>query len=154
MNVSGNIELKEISAKETYMLRQRVLRPHHGIDSCVWPGDEEKETFHLGAYLDEKLIGVASFYKESSPEIQKNHQFRLRGMAVHEDYRGTGLGKNLLQHAEQILRTNCAEAILWFNARTLAKGFYSKMNYEQIGDNFIINGVGPHVVMFKILKNE
>jgi len=145
------MEIVEITAEETYPLRQRVLRPHQGIESCIWPGDTDPGVFHLAAVQDAKKVCIASFYPENHPDFKEPVQYRLRGMATHEDYRGKNIGKDLMQHAMQSLRTTNPQTMLWCNARTLAAGFYSKLNFEQWGDEFNIAGIGPHVVMYKKL---
>jgi predicted GNAT family N-acyltransferase len=145
------MEIVEIKAQETYPLRQRVLRPHQGIESCVWPGDTDPGVFHLAVLLNGKQVCIASFYPEKHPGFTEPVQYRLRGMATHEDYRGKNFGKELMQHAMQSLRTTNPQTLLWCNARTLAAGFYKKMNFEQLGEEFNITGVGPHVVMYKKL---
>jgi predicted GNAT family N-acyltransferase len=145
------MEIIEIPTRDTYPLRQRVLRPHHGIESCIWPGDDDPGVFHLAAVEDGKQVCVASFYPEKHPDFKDAVQFRLRGMATHEDYRGKNIGKKLMQHAMESLRTTHPETLLWCNARTLAAGFYKKMDFEQWGEEFNITGVGPHLVMYKKL---
>lgn len=145
------MEIVEIKAEETYPLRQRVLRPHQGIESCIWSGDTDPGVFHLAVVQDAKKVGIASFYPENHPNFKDEVQYRFRGMATHEDYRGKNIGKELMQHAMERLRTTNPQTLLWCNARTLAAGFYIKLNFEQWGEEFDINGVGPHIVMYKKL---
>lgn len=127
-----------------------MLRPGLDISTCVFPGDDDDQTFHLGAFVDSKLVSVASFYFEPNQKFPGENHFRLRGMATAPDYQGQGLSSSLLKTAFPYIRRNFCET-LWCNARTGAKGFYLKTGFEECSDIFDIPGVGPHVLMKKIL---
>lgn len=40
---------------------------------------------------------------------------------------------------------------MWCNGRTVARGFYERHGYEAVGDEFVIEGVGPHHVFLRKL---
>ena len=137
-----------IDANATYPLRHRVLRQGFPIEECVFPGDEEEQTFHLGAFIDNSLVSVASFYFERNPEFEDEYQYRLRGMATDQEHRGKGLSSELLKVAFPIIKQNMC-TMVWCNARTSAVGFYEKVGFIKKGDEFDIPGIGPHYLMFK-----
>lgn len=139
---------KLISAEETYPVRHAVLRKGRPIESCVLPGDDLPSTFHLGGFLDDKLVAVASFFIENNVEHQFYHAAQVRGMAVLEAYHGKGYGQQLLTYGEHLLQEQPI-AIIWMNARINAIGFYTKLNYQTIGTVFDVPLVGKHYVMFK-----
>lgn len=81
---------------------------------------------------------------------EAKNPYRLRGMATDNAYRGMGLGSQILQHGEMLLKVmNCD--LLWFNAREIAFPFYEKNGFKITGDMFDIPGAGPHKVMYKWL---
>ncbi|MGB3776426.1 MAG: GNAT family N-acetyltransferase, partial [Leeuwenhoekiella sp.] len=80
-------------------------------------------------------------------------QYRLRGMAVLPAYRGKDYGKKLIAEGEKILRER-GVAVLWFNAREIAVGFYEKLDFKIVGESFEIPTVGSHYVMYKKLKQK
>ena len=41
--------------------------------------------------------------------------------------------------------------LLWFDARLIAVGFYKRLGFTIIGDQFEVPKVGPHYVMYKRL---
>ena len=141
------IEIKEIQAVETYPIRHIVLRPNQDISTCEYPGDEAPSTFHLGAFKDGEVIGIASYYKESTPVFDKENQYRLRGMATLPDYRGLQIGKQLIIEAQALLKERNAD-LWWCNARTTASGFYEKLGLSVYGDVFEIDPIGPHKLMY------
>ena len=142
------MEVRQIEAKDTYPLRQRVLRPHGTLDDCFFEGDNDENTFHLGAFLNEELVSVASFYLNNHPEIPNEYQFRLRGMATDDSHRGKGLSSELLRVAFPIIKNNHVE-VVWCNARSSAVGFYEKIGFKKIGPEFEVTKIGPHYLMIK-----
>lgn len=145
---SVKIKVREIQAKETYAVRHPVLRPNQGIETCDYPGDHDEMTFHLGAFVDNKLVGIASFYEEAFEDFQEEKQYRLRGMATLPGYRGMQIGAQLIHAAEALLRER-STSIWWCNARKNAIGFYKKLGLAIYGEEFEIEGIGPHKVMVR-----
>jgi predicted GNAT family N-acyltransferase len=128
-----------------------MLRPDSPIERCKFAGDEEDQTFHLGAFMDNKLVSVASFYFEKHPDLEEPFQFRLRGMATLPDYQHKGLSTELLKMAFPIIKQNFCH-LVWCNARVTAVEFYQKVGFEKVGEQFDIPGIGPHLLMFKSLN--
>jgi GNAT superfamily N-acetyltransferase len=142
------MEIRQIEAKDTYNIRQQILRPNGDISDCHFDGDDKDVTFHLGAFIDENLCSVASFYLDTHPDIKDEYQFRLRGMATLEEFQSQGLSRALLQTAFPIIKKNHVNT-LWCNARENAIGFYNKVGFETISAQFDIPTIGPHVLMKK-----
>ena len=144
------IQIKKISAKETYPIRLAVLRKNIPLPH-EFNGDFDEETFHLGAFENNKLIAVSSYMKASNANF-KGTQYQLRGMATLSEYQGIGVGKLMIKEAFSILATlkiNC----LWCNARVSAINFYEKQGLQTFGEIFDVNHIGNHYVMFKYLNN-
>jgi GNAT superfamily N-acetyltransferase len=57
-------------------------------------------------------------------------------MAVAPDRRGTGLGAAVLLGAIDLVRISGAP-LLWANARTSALGFYSRLGFETVGEEYV-----------------
>jgi len=142
--------LKQITSHDTFIVRQPVLRPGRGIETCVFDGDDLPTTIHFGIFDEEELVGVISVFEAAHPEFKESRQFQIRGMAVLESQQKKGLGDRLVQHAEDYINQKQGERI-WFNAREIAVGFYQKTGYTLIGAAFNIPDVGPHYVMHKKL---
>ncbi len=152
--MSATYTIRLISASATYTLRNKVLRPGRPVSECYFSGDDSEGSFHLGVFNDEKLIGVASFIKNSNPFFDHLIQYQLRGMAVLPDFKGKGFGSLLLKEAESKIKREHQDPFLWFNARVTATDFYQKHGYECYGKRFEVSGVCEHIVMFKHLKSK
>ncbi|WP_181349957.1 GNAT family N-acetyltransferase [Thalassobacillus sp. CUG 92003] len=142
------IKVRAIDPKDTHKLRQLVLRPNQTIEACEYPGDESPSTFHLGAFENNELIGIASFYFETSDAVEKGNQYRIRGMAIHPDHRGLRIGTTLIHKANRVLFKEGVD-YMWCNARTSALAFYERIGFQQASDVFEIEPIGPHVILYK-----
>ncbi|UMB54952.1 GNAT family N-acetyltransferase [Lutibacter sp. A64] len=143
------IEVKKITAEETFEIRLEVLRKNIPLP-YEFKGDFDAETFHLGAFKEGKLIAVSSFMKAENNNF-KGKQYQLRGMATIEKHQGFGAGKHLILEAVEILRKKNIDC-LWCNARVIALDFYKKQRFLIFGDKFDVPFIGNHFVMYKYLN--
>ena len=74
---------------------------------------------------------------------------RLRQMAVLNNLQGKGIGRALMQFAENIARDLGYQRIT-MHARKTAAGFYQKQGYQLSGEEFEEVTI-PHYVMEKFL---
>lgn len=140
------MEVLRIKAIDTYPIRHKMLRPNGTLEDCIFQGDNDELTFHLGAFVDKKLVSVASFYFERNPIFPDPYQYRLRGMATLPDYQGQGLSSALLRTAFPVIKQNQC-TLLWCNARERAMGFYTKVGFQPHGELFTIQNIGKHMLM-------
>ena len=143
--------VKEIKPKDCYFIRHQVLWLHKSFDDCGIDIDDQEGAFHLGAYKDDELICVASFFKQSQAKFSNQHQYRLRAMATLSSAQNTGAARALLNTAFQILKEK-GQDLLWCDARIIATGFYEQLGFEKLGDTYSIPIIGLHYLMFKTLK--
>ena len=140
------MEVLRIKSIDTYPIRHKMLRPNGTVEDCMFQGDNDEMTFHLGAFVDKKLVSVASFYFENHPSFQDAYQYRLRGMATLPEHQGQGLSSSLLRTAFPVIKQNQC-TLLWCNAREKAMGFYTKVGFQSSGELFTIQNVGKHMLM-------
>lgn len=146
------MDVKQIDFKDTYPIRHQMLRPGKPVETCHFDGDDDDLSFHLGAFIDDKLASVASFYLKAHPEIKNaEYQYQLRGMATLPEYQHQGLSRALLKAAFPIIQNNHVN-LLWCNARVEASGFYQKVGFEKVSEEFLIPDVGPHYLMAKVIN--
>lgn len=142
--------VREISANETFAVRQPVLRAGKPIESCRFDGDERESTKHFGYFENGNLIGIASMFAVPHKAFDSKKQFQLRGMAVLSNHQKKGIGEQLVAYAEKDAVAQEAD-LIWFNAREIAVSFYRKLGYEILGEPFEIGDIGLHYIMFKKL---
>lgn len=140
-----DILIKLISSNETHPLRHKILRPHQSLSEMAYPQDELAEATHFGAYRDDTIVGIISIYPENLEGQYSPSEWRIRGMAVEKDYQGCGLGRKILKTCIEYAKTQGVQSV-WCNARTSAIGFYLSFGFTQVGEEFIIDGIGPHYI--------
>jgi predicted GNAT family N-acyltransferase len=145
--------IREIEASETAHLRQKVLRPHQTLEEMKYPNDLVDKAFHLGAFENDHLVGIVSAYPETKAgQIDQANEWRIRGMATEPSVRGKGYGKLLVEKSIELIRDKGGKEV-WCNARTPACGFYLKFGFQKVGEEFEIEGIGPHYIMEISLTN-
>lgn len=132
-------------------MRHEILRPNEPLENCTYPEDSTFPSQHFAAFEADRIIGVASMYRQDAPRDRYEAGYpqcawRLRGMATATKVRGRGIGERLLQDALAFVQANGGDAV-WCNARTTAQGFYERANFHQIGAAFDLAGIGPHVFL-------
>lgn len=150
------VDVRPITAAQTRPLRSEVLRPGQPPEALFYAGDDAPGSFHAGAFDGGEIVGTASVYLEPMPiqppaDLDPQRAFRLRGMATRPEYQGRGIGRAVLGLCVEHARAAGAE-VLWCNARVGALGFYLRLGFATIGEEFEIAGIGPHFVMWRDLR--
>jgi len=139
--------IKFISAEDTLAIRNEILRNGKpGSDDCKFRQDEEEGSFHLGLFVEGKLVSIASFHKCNHTDYY-GKGYQLLEMATLNEHRGKGYGNKLINFAVVFLRRQKAEYV-WCNARKVAYHFYFRLNFKFISDEHEVPGIGPHRNMF------
>lgn len=124
-------------------LRLEILRKPLGLSFTPEELDTEKEDILIAAFEEEKILGCCMLI-ESDPQT-----VRLRQMAVLNNLQGKGIGRALMQFAENLARDR-GYTRMTMHARASATGFYEKLGYEISGDQFDEVTI-PHYIMQKLL---
>lgn len=144
----------EARIEQILTLRARELRAGKPADSARFPEDDDATTLHFAAWVNDTVVGCLTLIEQAGNE---GPGWQLRGMATVKEWRKRGLGRNLLAHAEDHLKKTGRMRMkerrlrIWCNARTGAVSFYKRMGYRVVSDEFIIERIGPHYKMEKIL---
>jgi GNAT superfamily N-acetyltransferase len=135
--------IKRVDAATIRPLRRAILRPTRPPEASVYAQDDDPTTVHLAAYDDatSELVGCVTVFPEAVDDEPR--AWRLRGMAVVEELRGTGIGAALLAAAIDAVRSGGAP-LLWCEAREAAQGFYEKHGFVGRGELFEVPVAGPH----------
>ncbi len=140
-------EIRQVTAAETRPLRQQVLRPQQRVEEMVFGCDAHPEALHLGAFHRGQLIGITSIAPGAMPGVETEPgAWQMRGMAVLPGAQGQGVGRQLVDACLDHLRSRSASR-LWCNGRTPAVGFYGRLGFAVVGDEFLVPLTGPHYVL-------
>lgn len=124
-------------------LRNDILRRPLGLSFTPEELEKEKEEILIGAFEEEKMLGCCMLITIDPATV------RLRQMAVLNNVQGKGIGRALMQFAENIAR-DMGYRKMTMHARQTAIGFYEKLGYQVNGDLFEEVSI-PHYIMEKAL---
>src|SRR5882757_4181035 len=124
-------------------LRDDILRKPLGLGFTPEELESEKDNMLIAAFEEERILGCCMLVEEQPGTV------RLRQMAVLNDLQGKGIGRALMNFAENIARDR-GYKILRMHARSHAVGFYEKVGYRVLGEQFVEVTI-PHYVMEKKL---
>lgn len=140
--------VREARVDELIELRHALLRPGLPRREAQFDGDQAADTHHFGAFAGSGNIGCVSYMRTA---LENEPAWQLRGMATRADWQGRGVGRRLLEHAEQRLVELSPIRQMWCNARIEAAAFYTRLGWQMVSDVFEVEGVGPHYRMAKRL---
>ncbi len=129
--------------RQMIKLRDDILRKPLGIGFTQQELEKEKDNVLIGAFEDDDILGCCMLVEENPETV------RLRQMAVLNDLQGKGIGRALMNFAENLARDR-GYKVLSMNARKNAVGFYEKMGYSVSSEEFTEITI-PHYVMEKKL---
>jgi GNAT superfamily N-acetyltransferase len=129
--------------REMTRLREQILRRPLGLTLESEELETERPHVHIGAFEEDSLLGCCMLVREDDRTV------RLRQMAVSDKLQRKGVGKALMNFAENIARDQGYRNLI-MHARQHAIGFYEKMGYRVTSTEFTEVTI-PHVVMEKSL---
>ena len=143
---SGPVRVDEVPPEVTYELRGAILRPNGG--EVTWEGDEDPATFHLAAQAaDGAVVGIVRFSPAPCPwRPLAAAAWQLRGMATDTAIRGSGAGRAMVADGLDRVAARGGD-LVWCDARTSAAGFYERMGFTVVTEEFDKPGIGRHVGM-------
>ncbi len=139
--------IRIITPAEAFPMRRYLLRPMLAATASHYDGDDHPDAIHLGAFVDlgggDELAGIVSFLPQTQKGEFNSRVYRLQGMVTLPAVRNEGIGARLANHGMTMLHRRNAEEI-WCNGRTTAAGFYERLGFDRVGEEFITTGTGPH----------
>jgi len=126
-------------------LRDKVLRKP--LDMSLFDDNLEvdKQDVHIGAFVDNQLVGVLILTRLNQNEV------KMRQVAVGEEMRSKKIGSKMVAYAE-LFSSNLQYTTMVLNARKTAVGFYEKLGYNKVGNEFLEINI-PHFKMSKFLRS-
>ena len=146
-------DIRPITAQQTMHLRHSILRPHQKLEEQVYAYDHAPDTFHVGAFVDNQLVGIVTVGRASPPNEQNPNAWQLRGMAVLPELHRQGFGAALVRACIKHIAAHDGNE-LWCNGRTSAMNFYRSLGFRETGDEYIVPVTGPHYVFKREIRAD
>ena len=141
-----DIHIITVSSPEyaaVFTLRDEVLRKPLGMSLKNDDLSRDAVDVIFAGKMDGKVVACLMLHHKNDELVQ------LRQMAVYDAWQGRGLGRELVEAAEQYAREKGYRTLV-LHARKNAMGFYGSMGYAMVGDEFTEVGI-PHYIMEKAL---
>lgn len=126
--------------KEAKAIREKVFIEEQGFQREYDETDEIAT--HLVLYEDDEAMGTCRIFPGECSAV-----YNFGRLAVRKEYRGRGLGRDLLAGAEALAKEQGGEC-LTLHAQLHAKDFYEKAGYAVCGELEYEEGC-PHIPMKK-----
>ncbi len=124
-------------------LRYEILRKPLNLQFTSEQFAAEKNNYHLGYYLDCKLIACLMLVPETG------HNIKMKQVAVANEWQGKGIGAKIVAFAEKYA-VDSGFRYVYCHARDSAVPFYVKSGYIIKGEMFQEVNI-PHYYMDKKL---
>ena len=122
-------------ASDAKLIRTEVFIQEQNIaENEEWDVEDEK-SLHFVMYDQNQAIATARLLENNS----------IGRVAVLKNYRGQGIGQQLMQHIIAVAREE-QRAFLKLSAQVHAIGFYENLGFQVQGESYLDCGI-PHVDM-------
>jgi len=125
------------------LLRYKILRIPLGLNFSKDDLAKDKDDVHIGLFDGDVIVATLTLADTGGYTI------KMRQVAVDVPHQGLGLGRRLLQFADDYAREK-GYKLMHCHARHTAREFYLKHEYKVVGDEFIEVGI-RHYYMEKQL---
>ncbi len=137
-----NIRIFDDLPKEAKKIREEVFVEEQGFQEEFDGVDGNAR--HLVLFDGERAVGTCRLFSQDSRE-----DYHVGRVAVTAEYRGRGLGKMLMDAAEEQIR-GLGGASITLSGQVRVADFYEKLGYCRQGEEYLDEGC-PHVRMTKRL---
>ncbi len=122
-------------------IRRQVFIEEQGVEVAEeWDG-RDVDAQHFLIYHHATAVGCARVLREPSD------YWHIGRVAVLAEFRGSGVGLQLMQSVLEWCRQANSEARIYLHAQTTVTGFYEKFGFCCRGNIFMDAGI-PHVTMW------
>ena len=114
---------------------------------CLYvdPDGRDFGSVQVFASKGERIIGCLRIYGKEAGVVQ------IGRVAVIESLRGTGVGRMMMRQAISHVAENLTDEKIYLEAQTYAIGFYEKLGFKVISDEFLDEGI-PHKGMELLIE--
>jgi len=136
----------ELTTNELYKILQLRSEVFVVEQDCVYQDidDKDQKALHVIGIKKNKIIGYARIFK-SGDYFKKASIGRV---VVAKNERSYKFGHLLMKHAINAVKEHFKETTIKISAQTYLKKFYESHGFQQIGEEYLEDGI-PHIGMLK-----
>lgn len=122
-------------------IRRKVFIEEQGVPKDIEIDEHEDKAVHFLALVDGKPAGTGRL------RLKKSYA-KFERIASLRDYRGSGVGKGLMDFMQGYATREYPTYLQAMHAQESAVGFYKKLGWVQIGSEFHEAGIAHRVLIF------
>lgn len=134
----------ELTNQELFSLMELRQRIFVVEQECAYPDidNTDKLASHLMAWDDDVLAGCTRLI---GPGITYEYA-SIGRVAIAQDYRGSGLGRQLMQHSIREMRARYPQQAIKIGAQQHLEAFYQSLGFTTVSDMYLEDDI-PHIDM-------
>ncbi|MDX7986766.1 GNAT family N-acetyltransferase [Xenorhabdus sp. 12] len=125
--------------QQAFFVREKVFTDEQGFEADIDIDEYDDIALHAVIFDNEKPIGVLRAFSKDGNVLKAGR------IAVLKDYRGRGIGRNLMEFIEDYGRKNNISSIE-LSSQCHAQPFYEGLGYQAHGDIYLEDGA-EHIYM-------
>lgn len=126
---------------ECFALRLKVFADEQGFDPALDIDEVDDYATHIRLEMDGKIVATARIFNQNGDDI-------IGRICIDLQYRKRGLGREIIEYAENIMIKNGVKRIV-LGAQLHAAPFYEKCGYHRVGKIYLDEGK-DHIKMIKL----
>lgn len=135
-----SIKYRSKEWEQARKLRYELFFKEHSLDPSIMDDEYEAVSCHIGIFQKERLVAYGRLTKK------ENGSFMISQTVVQPSSQSNGLGRIIVNYMLQLV----GDSDVWLNARLVAVGFYSKLGFQVIGNEFVTPNTGvKHIKMVR-----
>lgn len=140
MKMEWNYGKKDI--EDCFLVRKKVFVDEQNFSEELEYDDIDAVAYHLCFYDEDRPIAAARLFQE-------NDHYHCGRICVLKEYRGSGLGRIIMNEIERKAKELNATTLI-LSAQVRVKPFYLKAGYQTYGEEYF-DEYCPHIEMRKAL---
>ncbi|TQV85076.1 GNAT family N-acetyltransferase [Aliikangiella coralliicola] len=141
---------KELTTDELYAILQLRIDVFVVEQNCIYSDIDGKDNLpgalHLFSVKDDQ---IACYLRIFPPGISYPEMPSLGRVITHPDFRGTGIGHELLQRALQIIDKRWPDKTCHISAQSYLEKFYQQHGFSTVGEGYLEDDI-PHIGMERV----
>ena len=136
----------ELNTTELYEIIKARINVFVVEQDCPYPDldDYDQKAIHLWAEKDGEVLAYCRIFDKGI----KYNETSIGRVVTTEEARGTGLGKQLIKYALDIIENRLGTPEVRISAQDYLLKFYSDFGFEDTGKKYLEDNI-PHTEMFR-----
>ena len=132
----------ELTSEELYDILRLRISVFVAEQQCPYMETDGLDSAAVHVWLEDEN-GIEAYLRVLDRGVESEHCAIGRVIAAK---RGCGLGRRIMEEGLRVAREYFGADAVYLEAQSYACGFYERLGFRQISDEFLLDGI-PHVKM-------